>query len=157
VSGPYHKEDYIMKIEIFSAQNAARELKSHRNRWHVVSLRDAPNSMGLHLHPVTPYEDCAKSIIIKYFDDISDTKYEMSGYVAPKREDILDIFDWVDKEDPKNLMVHCFAGVSRSSAVAYLIAYRKFGPKRANKVIDSKLHRPNSLVLDLGMSIMKGY
>lgn len=146
-----------MKIKICSAEAAANELKDDRGTIHVISIRDTKYVMGNTPHPVTACESFAKKMLIKEFDDISHEKYEAMGLVACKREDILDIFDWVDKEDPKKLMVHCWAGVSRSSAVAYLIFYRKYGVKKANRIIDKRLHRPNSLILDLGMSILKGY
>ena len=57
-------------------------------------------------------------------------------------------------KDKQELLVHCAAGVSRSSAIAYLIACSRVGTMEALKVLDSLFHWPNNRVVRLGAEIM---
>jgi predicted protein tyrosine phosphatase len=137
-----------MNIQIFSAENAAKELKQHSKRWHVISLRDC--KYGGSNHPLKDLEDNAKSMLVLKIDDVSDAKYEKWGYRVPRQTDVEEIIDWVKEENPKNLMVHCWAGVSRSSATAYVVACSMMEPEEAIKILDEKVHSPNELIISYG-------
>lgn len=57
------------------------------------------------------------------FVGISDITMEMDGQVLPGEEHVTTLLDFVrrwDREQP--LLIHCFAGVSRSTAAAFIIA-----------------------------------
>jgi len=141
-----------MNIEIFSAENAAKEVKQHANKWHVISLRD--DKYGTDHHPMNGLDDRTKDIIIKKVDDVSDRKYESWGYKVPEEEDVQDILDWVKKREIKNLMVHCWAGVSRSSATAYIVACTVMPPEEAIKLLNPDIHIPNELIMLHGANIL---
>lgn len=141
-----------MNIGIFSAENAAKEIKQHSKRWHVVSLRDC--KYGGDTHILDNLDDDTKGIFIKRFDDVSHVKYENMGYTPPKQSDIKDILDWVKGEEPKNLMVHCWAGVSRSSATAYIIACTIMEPEEAIKLLIPGKHIPNEMIIEHGAFIL---
>ena len=52
-----------------------------------------------------------------------DITQEREGYFAPEARHIQQVFDFVDKWDGSGrLLVHCFAGVSRSTAIGYALA-----------------------------------
>lgn len=53
------------------------------------------------------------------------------------------------------IAVHCSAGVSRSSAFAYLLACQAEGPEKAITYLNENLHWPNSLIVSLGSSILE--
>jgi len=142
-----------MNIQIFSAEEAAKELKQHSKRWHVISLRDCKYRMDN--HPLNGLEKHAKDILIKYMDDVPYKRYDDWGYHSPKKEDVEEIIQWVKEVNPKNLMVHCWAGISRSSATAYIVGCKFLGPERAIHLLDRNKHRPNGMIIDHGLEIVK--
>jgi predicted protein tyrosine phosphatase len=81
-------------------------------------------------------------------------KYKMMGYTPPEQSDIEDILNWVKVIQPKNLMVHCWAGVSRSSATAYVIACTIMEPEEAIKLLIPGKHIPNEMIIEYGASIL---
>jgi len=51
------------------------------------------------------------------FHDISEP---LDGFTAPRREDVATILDFVATwQPPAGLLIHCWAGISRSTAAAY--------------------------------------
>jgi len=74
---------------------------------------------------------------------------------APTIKHIKSILDWSKKQYSDNgnmFMVHCFAGVSRSSSVAMLINYMVNGDLFAT--YDVRYHSPNKLILEFGAEIL---
>ncbi|MBY0526249.1 MAG: hypothetical protein K2R98_22845 [Gemmataceae bacterium] len=55
---------------------------------------------------------------------------------------------WAEGRD--KLLVACHAGISRSSAFAYVIGCLDRQPEQALEIIDAARHRPNDLVVKLG-------
>ncbi|HCE46440.1 MAG TPA: hypothetical protein DET40_23090 [Lentisphaeria bacterium] len=90
-----------------------------------------------------------KDIIIEKFDDI---KVPEEGWIVPELEHVRRILGWA--EERENIAVHCTAGISRSSAIAYLIACQRSSPKQAVKVLDPAKHAPNRLIIKLGMDVL---
>jgi predicted protein tyrosine phosphatase len=146
------KGENAVNIEIFSAENAVKEIKQHSKKWHVVSLRDC--KYGGDTHNLDGLDEDTKGIFIKKFDDVSHMKYKMMGYTPPEQSDIEDILNWVKVVQPKNLMVHCWAGVSRSSATAYVIACTIMEPEEAIKLLIPGKHIPNEMIIEYGASIL---
>ncbi|HEX3936851.1 MAG TPA: protein-tyrosine phosphatase family protein [Xanthobacteraceae bacterium] len=65
----------------------------------------------------------------------------LDGYIAPDEQHVADLFDFVrgwDRRTP--LVVHCFAGISRSTAGAYA-AVCALSPHRAEDSIAQALRR----------------
>jgi|SaaInlV_100m_DNA_2_1039680.scaffolds.fasta_scaffold17815_3 predicted protein tyrosine phosphatase len=139
-----------MNIQIFSARMAAKELKSSPNKWHVVSIRGIRHTPTV--HPLDFVEDSPKDMIIVRFDDISWSTDPSLGYSPPKREDVEKIFNWVDEKEPENLMVHCWAGISRSSAIAFLLSCKYEQDTKA--LLNPDRHKPNVIVMDYGLDIL---
>lgn len=81
----------------------------------------------------------------------SDT-HDTSNSKAPTKKLVKDILDWA-KELPEdaNLLVHCFAGISRSTSIAMAIMIQKYGVRSIDHAIDhiSSMRRvcaPNKLI-----------
>lgn len=91
----------------------------------------------------------AKNSLVLLFDDIT---YPIEKCKMPTKEDIEKALSFA--EDCKgDIVVSCTAGVSRSSAIAYLIAAKKFGVEKAYDVLNFCSHWPNDLIISLGAEI----
>jgi predicted protein tyrosine phosphatase len=87
---------------------------------------------------------------------ISDITVEMEGQVLASEEHIASLLDFVrlwDRAAP--LLIHCFAGVSRSTAAAYITACA-LRPQLCEHELAQRLRRasptatPNARLVDLG-------
>ncbi len=90
--------------------------------------------------------------------DFQDINYisKSSKMINPNKNQIESILDWAKnkyQENGKMFVVHCFAGISRSSAVAMLINYMINGDLFAP--YDVRYHSPNKLILEFGAEILK--
>jgi len=90
-----------------------------------------------------------KGIMHSKFDDIIES---WKGRKPAKSKDISRILDWCRDKD--GIVVHCYAGVSRSSAVAYLIECLMTPPEIALGILDINQHCPNMHVVRLGAKIL---
>lgn len=143
-----------MNIEIHSAKSAARELYLNDGKWHVISLRTPPQHDG-RPHPVQNVQRNAKAMIVRQFDDVWKAKHERSGFILPTKEDVQACLDFVTNQQPENLLVHCDAGVSRSSAMAYVIACTMRPPQEALNLLNPMLHMPNERIVKYGSEILE--
>jgi len=141
-----------VNIEIFSAKGAAKEVKRNPGMWHVISLRgpDQPDSE----HPMYKHEQYCAAIVIRKFDDVWLDKHGQQGYILPSKEDVQACLDFVTEHSPANLLVHCAAGVSRSSATAYLVACTMKPASEAITMLNPMLHMPNERIVQYGTEIL---
>jgi predicted protein tyrosine phosphatase len=105
-----------------------------------------------HDHPFPEWvKDKAKECLHLVFDDIT---YLPSGnrHILPSREHVRTALEWA--KDRPAVVVACHAGVSRSSATAYLIACQAWGPGPALSVLSPSIHRPNVLVVRHGAEVL---
>jgi predicted protein tyrosine phosphatase len=91
----------------------------------------------------------AKNCLCLKFDDI---EFERTGYKIVEAKQIRQAIEWAKDKD--KLIVACRAGISRSSAMAYLIAASKEGPQEAINILDMSVHQPNPLVIGIGSAIL---
>ncbi len=83
---------------------------------HLVSLMD-PGSMIDTPHPLTPERHLRLEC-----HDIGET---MHGYAAPGVETARSLIEFADQwEQESPILIHCWAGVSRSTASAFIVACR---------------------------------
>lgn len=85
-------------------------LKS-RKPSHLISLLDPPSPF--------PHAPAVKQLRVKVNDITEDTP----GWTAPAREHVTEIIDFVsgwERADP--ILIHCYAGISRSTATAFITA-----------------------------------
>lgn len=84
-------------------------LNRDRDFWHVLSIRDARRSQlsiigARSIHPV-------------HFDDVIDMQTETQNVViAPEQAEAM--WGYIRQTEPEALLIHCVAGLSRSTAVA---------------------------------------
>jgi predicted protein tyrosine phosphatase len=70
------------------------------------------------------------------------------GVRLPAAEDVRLALVW--SAGGGDLVVSCHAGLSRSSALAYVVRCRDWSPEAAIGVLTPGWHRPNGLVVRLG-------
>jgi predicted protein tyrosine phosphatase len=87
-------------------------LNRDKNFWHVLSIRDIKRSRLTF--------QASRSVFPIYFDDIVSVKQE-SPDVVIGRDQAEEIWRFVNKTAPEALLIHCVAGLSRSTAVASAI------------------------------------
>jgi len=117
--------------------------------FNIVSIRSS-NMFPDEYDAFEKYRKNYKDIIVEHFDDI---RAPEEGWIVPAKEHVQRILDW--SIDRKNIAVHCTAGISRSSAIAYLIACQRCPPKEALEVLDPMMHFPNRLIIRLGAEVME--
>ena len=94
-------------------------------------------------------DNCKDAINPVFFDTEGD---RVPGF--PTMKDIKEILEWALDRDTENLLVACRAGISRSSATAFLIERMKKGPEEAIKVLDINKHTPNRLIIKHGAALL---
>jgi predicted protein tyrosine phosphatase len=92
---------------------------------------------------------------------VDDITMPMDGYTAPAHEHVKQLIDFVTAWDRKAPMVmHCFAGISRSTAGAYVAACA-LNPQRDEMQIawdirrSSRTAQPNSRIVSIADRLLK--
>lgn len=133
-----------MNILICNQEDAATYVKKDQDLWHVLSLRDVESGEV----PVDEYRDCCLDMCVMHFNDHADPRNNTS----PNAEHVKRIVEWGTGRD--DVLCHCRFGRSRSSAAAYLIACANDGVEQAIRVVSTRKHRPNSLMVKLGAELL---
>lgn len=135
------------KIHILSYDDArfALSLGGHKNFSHVVSLND----------PGCPPPDGVARVplhLVHHFHDVTNSE---GGYAPPTRKQVEEIVRFGMTMTPESLaIIHCAAGISRSSSAALAIIASKLSP--GNRSASFAIHhllsikqaiRPNPLVV----------
>ena len=135
------------KIKILSLEEALDVVEKGKTDYNIVSIRDKeqPSVYKLFDDNRANYND----LIWEEFDDIEAPR---RGDNLVKKEQIERLLDWARDKD--NLIVHCTAGVSRSSAMAYLIVCMKEGIPEALSILNYIYHCPNRYLIYAGSKIL---
>ena len=136
-------------MKILSQEDAVKEIKENPGTWNVISIRDSHSRYC----PVDEIRHQCKDLLKVYFDDVYSDKYKNSYQKLATLDDIENILKFAEKKD--NVLVHCFAGVSRSSAVAYIICCVKENPWEAIQKLSLEDHLPNDYVVRLGAKLLE--
>lgn len=100
--------------------------------------------------PPRPIVKNARDFIHFSVDDI-DT--ERHGHVMPSAITVVNFLDWCKGKN--EILCVCHAGISRSSATAYVIAASRADPEEAMKVLIPNRHWPNRRIVWLGSQILE--
>lgn len=134
-----------MKIRIIGKSKLIELMNAEPKQHDVLHYTNA--DMG----PVQEVKDNAKDWFHIAADDIDHYSYRM--HFPPTAKNIADALKW--SEGKKDLIVACHAGISRSSATAYLIAARELGPEWALDILEKGYHWPNRLIVYIGSKLLK--
>ena len=115
----------------------------------IVSIRD-PECQVIEVLDNLPNEK-----LVLWFHDSIDKRFE--GDVLPSKEDVEKIIAFartLSRDD--DVIVHCNAGVSRSSCSAFIIEFIRSGSiEEALNILDPQWHYPNILMAVLASKILK--
>ena len=141
---------------ILSVDECAENIEGIKNgSFNVISIRSSNGRISSQWKP-EKYKiiDDAKldNLCVGIFDDLQkELDRNTTLLTFPKEEHIFPILQWAkDKwnENHKPFIVHCTAGISRSSAIAILI--NKMVKDNVVDAFDTDLHWPNKEILRLG-------
>ena len=105
-----------MEIKIMSQDNAIKYSKETSNNILIISItsnaNEKVNFKGSNIH----------NVFRMYFNDI---EHDIGSYKAPSKNDFAGLKDFLDKklsDSIDEIIVHCHAGISRSSACSNAIS-----------------------------------
>ena len=119
---------------------------------HIVTMLRTPDRMQ------RPRHIAARNHLVLSMDDVT---AEMDGYMTPKEEHVTRLVDFATSWDRNTpLVVHCLAGISRSSAGAFVVACA-LNPQRSEDAIAkairaaSAIAMPNSMFVKIADGVLK--
>lgn len=136
------------EIAIFSLDDMLELIAFSRTDWNIVSIRDSEHSPILY----GAFEECRENyreIIVERFDDILN---ESDTLCIADTGHVRRILEW--SVGKRKIAVHCHMGISRSSAIAYLIACARMPEDKALGVLDFGIHFPNRHIVLLGAVLL---
>lgn len=136
-------EKDTMRVAIRSYLAASHLLQNEPGLWDAIVILDSDVQETDFLD-----RQCRRHLILR-FDDIVT---QQSQKLVATEEDIAAAIAFA--ANASNLVVSCRAGQSRSAALAFVIAYKKLGPKAASQLWNPRRHSPNSLVLELASPLI---
>ncbi len=129
-------------------------LDRDKNFWSVISIRYPMENTASYRHH--------KRILHVFFDDAdSEKSAAQKGLQAPTKSIIQEALDFASAQPNAPLLIHCRAGISRSSALALALMLRGYPPEKIALLLDDALEQlirmrpianPNALVLELALS-----
>lgn len=140
-----------MNIKVMSRQEAlAYSYKQDVDNYIIVSI-SCPDETGPIFYTPSKLKDIKRKGILRlWFNDI-DRPYENK---EPKEEQFIGLKAFIDtfKDNPevKDIIVHCAAGISRSSAVAAAIC-QYLGLNELDTIWSNYRYAPNALVYKLAL------
>jgi predicted protein tyrosine phosphatase len=123
--------------------------------WNVVSIRE-PSL------PKASFIQAKKILHIAFYDVENIAAADASALRPPQADDLVQIFQFVDSVPNEPIMVHCRAGISRSTAVTLALIVRGFVQQGQRDCVEPAIEQlltlrpqsvPNCLVLRLGLQL----
>jgi predicted protein tyrosine phosphatase len=154
VAGDMHVDSFRQQIKIVGIAKALGLCPAELAGWNILSIRGQMNEAPLSLPG-------ARRTKVLLFDDVQTDRQE-DGEFAARPEDIQAALAFSREIEDEPLLIHCAAGISRSTAVAWIIIYDKLKEQPGDAVrrsfdIVRKLRPildPNRHVLRLGIEAL---
>lgn len=136
-------------VVISSRSATRRHLKAGHAFRTVVSICDVD---GPDTRPPWHVKRYKGPLLVLHFDDVEDPDSQRArreGYVPPDEASIRLLVAFADRHPAGPHLVHCSAGISRSSAAALIIQHHLTccPASETLRVLDSSIHHPNLLML----------
>jgi predicted protein tyrosine phosphatase len=133
-----------MNIHIRSHEEASRFLAENPGQYDVILISAEPIMAMKERIQINACE-----VLCLYFQDAVAPQPDVR---LPTTEHVSQALSWA--EGRANIIVACAAGISRSSAIAYLLWCRLMPPEAAVRNLDQHRHMPNELVVRLGAELL---
>jgi len=137
-----------MRIKILGHARVAKFLEQNPNQFDVIFISDPRNSYAIEGSEKIP--KLAKEICNLFFYDLISAGKDT--FPGPSQEDIEKALAFAKGRE--NLLVSCQAGISRSSATAYVIKAAETNPIDALDILDKSMHLPNDFIIYHGSNIL---
>lgn len=122
--------------------------------FNVISIRDTRNLSRKGIDQYNKIDNFGlPNLYVARFDDLC---HESEDGTLPQKMDVEKIIEWAKQkwnENHLDFIVHCTAGISRSSAIATLISNSLKNPDFMN-VFHGKYHSPNQRIIEFGEEIL---
>jgi predicted protein tyrosine phosphatase len=133
-------------IIIKSHNEAIRFINNNQGKWNVILFTNPDDPFyRSDLNDLITHSK--NSLVLKFYD----LEFPREGYQLPEKHHVEEMLKWA--EDKDDIVCSCHAGVSRSSAAAYLIQCKK-DPQKALEVLDRDRHFPNPILIKLGAEVL---
>lgn len=140
------------EMAVLGVAEAESLIAEEPGRWNVISIVNDPEE--------TPSLSGARKLLRLVFDDIDGTWDEAGGVLATE-DDVLRAIAFAKKTGRQPLLIHCTAGVSRSTAIAWTVVYARLcGAPRAGHRALGIVRRirpiclPNRHILRLSINLL---
>jgi predicted protein tyrosine phosphatase len=139
-----------LQVTIMCLEEALDLAKKGDSRVHMISIRNSSDPRGMYATMDSDPDKWAGLCKL----EMDDIEFEDPRYHTPNIKHIEKAMHFAKTVEDK-LVVHCTAGVCRSSAIAYLCACAHMPYEDAVKFVNPKNHWPNRLIVDLGAEYFK--
>jgi len=137
-----------MTVEIHSHRAASVLLAENPKKYDVILVTN-PGGRYDNEEYLQAIHRFARRLCVLEFDDV---EFPRDRHQMPESHHVQSALNFAADKD--GLIVTCTAGMSRSAALAYVVACSKMDPVEAVKVLDPNRHTPNEKVVFLGYDIL---
>lgn len=141
-----------MKISIGGIEDTTKFLRSSHTDTALISIRDCDKVSQQDYFGIDNLRTNVGGVWVSYFDDIWAPVHMDYGFCPLTYKQLEAMLEWSNTFD--NFRIHCRAGVSRSPAVAFVVACKKLPPKEAIGFLNVDIHCPNPWVIQLGCALL---
>lgn len=145
--------EFTVEITNFEMAEHRLSLPARFHPEHLISINSTrgPVPKGL--------ETYAGNKLVLRFDDIIWPTNGQSNFVSPSRAHVVQIVEFARSIDKGHLLVHCRAGISRSTAATLIVLATRMGPDYADQIEEQvrrmrPVVRPNDLMLELADDVL---
>jgi len=136
-----------MKLKIASENDAIAKVRRQPGELDVVSIRDPG-------HAIDFRDECQDLLVLEFHDACHDNGRFRADVTVPSRKHVSEAIEWCRERE--SVLFHCAGGVSRSSALAVVVACANGMPaaEAFSTVLNPMLHFPNPIIIGLGAEIL---
>jgi predicted protein tyrosine phosphatase len=131
-------------MQILSRREMIQKVFEEPNKYSVLAITEWESA-----HQVDTIPDKCDCLILSFNDATFDNRPS-----SPTKEHVEQALQWARTHATENMIVSCAAGISRSSALAFLIECQSKAPEEAANIWKMGHHDPNELILHYGVQIL---